>query len=134
MISTRETFRKAERLCSRKKITNLFGEGNTFYTRYFKVIWGKAEEYQPFPATVLFIVPKKAFRHAVRRNLLKRRMKEAYRKNKTSLYEFLVSENINIALIVIYRKEITEEYSVMESALMDMMDRLRSDIRRKTTE
>ncbi len=131
MISTRETFRKAERLCSHKKITNLFEKGNTFYTKCFKVIWDDAEPDQPFPTEVLFIVPKKAFRHAVRRNLIKRRMKEAYRKNKSYLYEFLISENTKITLIVIYRKKIIEEYSVIEAAVREMTDKLSGDVRKK---
>ena len=129
MITTRETFTKAEKLCSRKIITNLFEDGNTFYTRYFKVIWAVSEQDSPFPARIVFVVPKKVFRHAVRRNLLKRRMREAYRKNKSLLYEFLNSENIRVALLVIFRKENVEEYSVIEQAIREIIDKIKAEIK-----
>ncbi|NLA47965.1 MAG: ribonuclease P protein component [Bacteroidales bacterium] len=131
MTITRETFKKAERLSSRKTITKLFESGNTLFTRYFKVIWAESETDSPFPARIAFAVPKKRIRHAVIRNLLKRRIREAYRKNKYPFYKFLVSENIQIALMVIFRKDTIEEYSTLEKAVREMLGRISSEIREK---
>ena len=58
-----------------------------------------------YPAQIAFSVSKRGFRLAVTRNLIKRRMREAYRKNKYLLYEFLASENKQIVLIVIVKGE-----------------------------
>ena len=41
MNTIRETFKKSERLCSRKIITKLFENGNIFYNSLFKVVWKK---------------------------------------------------------------------------------------------
>ena len=128
MIITRQTFKKAERLCSRKIITGLFGAGNVIYTPYFRVLWIKTDHKSPYPIQVAFMVPKKGFRHAVTRNLLKRRMREAYRKHKYILYDFLNSENISIALIVIFRKDKTADYSAMEPAVKEMLERVKAEI------
>jgi len=128
MIGYRQTFKKAERLCSRKIITGLFGSGNVFYTHHFRVLWAETELNSGFPAEIAFMVPKKIFRHAVTRNLLKRRMREAYRKNKSSLYEFLDSHNINIALIVIYRKDKQSDFGHIETGIREMLEKLRSEI------
>ena len=54
----------------------------------------------PSPAQVAFSVSKRGFRLAVTRNLIKRRMREAYRKNKYILYEYLASENIRLFLLL----------------------------------
>ncbi|HOF21446.1 MAG TPA: ribonuclease P protein component [Bacteroidales bacterium] len=131
MTSTRETFKKAERLSSRKTITMLFENGNTLFTRYFRVIWAESETNSPFPARIAFSVPKKIFRLAVTRNLLKRRIREAYRKNKSHFYKFLVSENIQVALMVIFRKDSVEEYSTLEKAVREMFDKISTEIRGK---
>lgn len=130
MINTREKFKKAERLCSRKTITSLFEKGNIFYTGFFRVLWSITEPDSPFPARVAFMVPKKGIRLSVGRNLLKRRMREAYRKNKNSLYEFLNLQNIKISFIVIYRKDKIEGYTLLEASIREMIDKMIAEIRK----
>lgn len=127
MITSPRTFKKAERLCSRKTITGLFGSGKVFYTAYFRVLWAETDGKAVFPARVAFMVPKKVFRNAVARNLLKRKMREAYRKNKYILYDFLNSQNMNIDFVVIYRKDRTADFSPIESAVIEMLERLKTE-------
>ncbi|MCU0471814.1 MAG: ribonuclease P protein component [Bacteroidales bacterium] len=129
MITGRETFRKSERLCSRKTITSLFESGNIFYSPLFKVVWEKAVLKTTYPAQIAFSVSKKGFRHAVTRNLLKRRMKEAYRKNKQILYSCLVRENIQIAVIVIFRGNSLIDFPTIEKSVMEMLYNLTALIR-----
>jgi ribonuclease P protein component len=73
-------FPKRERLHSRKLIKELFDKGSSFFIYPFKVIC------LPYPAIetnqVLISVSKKKIKKAVHRNLMKRRIKEAYRLNK----------------------------------------------------
>lgn len=79
------TFRKEERLNKETLIQELFETGSSFYFFPFKVfVMNNPDQAWPFHQ-VLFSVPKKNFKRAVDRNLLKRRMREAFRLNKNTI-------------------------------------------------
>jgi len=124
MNTTRETFDKSERLCSTKIISGLFENGNIFYNSLFKVVWRKSPVILPSPAQVAFSVSKRGFKLAVIRNLIKRRIREAYRKNKKILYEHLSSENIQIAFIVILRGNTIPDYMTVEKSIKEVINKL----------
>ena len=76
------TFPKDEKLTSENLIKELFEKGSSFYLYPYKVFF-MAHPDQGLPAhQVLITVSRKLFPRAVDRNLIKRRMREAYRLNK----------------------------------------------------
>jgi ribonuclease P protein component len=124
MNTTRETFNKSERLCSTKIISSLFENGNIFYTSLFKVVWFNSPVQLPVQAQVTFSVSKKGFKLAVTRNLIKRRLREAYRKNKRTLYNHLASENLQIVFIVILKGNTVPDYFTIEKGICEIMKKL----------
>ena len=88
------TFSKAERLCSKKLIERLFGgEGKSFPAFPLRVVYMPlTEEEMAADVSILVSVPKKRFKRAVKRNRVKRQVREAYRRNKQILTEALAAQ------------------------------------------
>ncbi len=76
------TFRKEERLCSRKHLDLLFKNGSSFLLYPFRISYLFVDAPHEVQAQVVINVPKRRYKRAVDRNLLKRRIREAYRLNK----------------------------------------------------
>ena len=83
----RATFSKRERMVSKRLIEKLFGGGNRSMTAFpLRVVCMQQERQQGAePVQVLVSVSKRHFKHAVKRNRVKRQVREAYRLNKRLL-------------------------------------------------
>ncbi len=119
----RKTFRRAERLKSTKAIERLFGGKSPSFAQYpMRLVWLNNEEGDGYPIQVGFSVPKRRFKRAVQRNLIKRRMKEAYRNHKYRLYEGLgEDEYYNWMLLYVGKEEAS--YATMEAAMKRIIKR-----------
>ncbi len=113
-MTAKEDFRKHERLCKENDIEALFRKGKGFSVYPFRVV----VRFRPcdgHPATVrvLVSVSKKRFRHAVKRNRVKRLMREAWRKNKMPLYEICQRDNISLDVALVYTATVIHSYGEM---------------------
>ena len=121
MITNKNRFSKSERLCSKKAIEALFQNGKSFYCSPFLIVWAYSNSDTPFPAQVAFSIPKKGFKLAVTRNLIKRRTREAYRVHKAILYDILHSKEKKIVFTMIFRDNSIPDYITVENSVKEMI-------------
>ena len=119
-----QTFKKEERLRDKKSIKELFEQGNGFYVAPFKVVWIKTIFESSFPAKILITVSHRNFKKAVDRNRIRRVTREAYRKNKSILYEKLNDSEKKIAFMLIYTGKIIIPYKEVEDKIILILQRL----------
>ncbi len=121
------TFCKEERLCSKILIDELFsnsGDKIKFTEFPFVLIAKKTKLSTSFPAQMLVSVSKKKVKQAVKRNLIKRRTKEAYRLNKNKLYNYLTSKEENLILSFVYISNKPLPYQLIEEKIIVLLSRL----------
>lgn len=114
------SFPKHERLKSRKAISKLFEDGKSLYFYPIKILY-QTETYSPeqkFPVKCGFSVSKKNFRRAVDRNLLKRRMREAWRLNRSALVIKAREKGIPLNVFLVFIGKEIEEYEVVKKAVV----------------
>lgn len=100
MVNNKLTLSKKERLNNKLAIESIVSEGNLVkaFPIFISYVISPSEEPK---VQALFSVSKKKQKLAVNRNRIKRRLKEAYRINKLSLYEFSMKNELSIDLMVI---------------------------------
>lgn len=115
-----QKFTKAERLSSKKEITALFNEGKSFAISHIRVVYRFLPKQEERPNAILVSVPKKYFKHAVDRNLLKRRIREAYRLNKG----LLQSMPARVEFMLLYQKRRIATFAEIEEIVKKALERI----------
>lgn len=119
------TLTKSERLCSQKKIQELFKKGSSFYIYPFRFqfIIQESKEQVNIPE-MLVSVPKRTFKRANARNFLKRRTKEAYRLNKQILLQSPEFGEKKVIIAFIYTAKEKLSFHFIEKKLILGLERL----------
>jgi ribonuclease P protein component len=122
------TFKKEERLCSKKLLEKLFHNGSSFLLYPFRIVWLPSSLSDPMlPVQVVINVPKRRFKHATDRNLIKRRVREVYRLHKGELlYPFLIERESQIILSINYIGKEISEYPLIEKKLKASLEKLKT--------
>lgn len=120
-----ETFSKKERLCGIKAIDELFDTGRTFQAPLFRAVCSIEPAAADLASVRLLVsVAKKHFRKAVDRNLLRRRIKEAYRKHKNLLVKPLTENNKRADIAIIWKDQVIADYREIEISMLDILSKI----------
>ena len=122
----KQTLRKQERLHSKKYIQQLFFEGKSFFVYPFKVIYKEVPDKNEFPIQILTSVSKHKFKSAVKRNRVKRLIREAYRKNKSIIYGVENGRGGTLLIAFIYVADTIIDYGRLEKKIILILQRLKS--------
>ncbi|MEG1643144.1 MAG: ribonuclease P protein component [Bacteroidales bacterium] len=108
-----------ERLRGKTRIDRLFKDGRSVISFPYRAVFAENDTGN---VAIMVSIPKKGFKHAVDRNLLRRRTKETYRLNKIRLMETLNGKGLDIAIIYI-DKNITET-PFLQKKMCGLLDKI----------
>lgn len=122
-----QKFPKQERLTSKKTIEELFSKGSSVFVYPFRILYLPIPSDSSHPSSypqVLFSVSKKHFKKAVDRNLIKRRMREAYRLNKRELLQAIPTHQLPASVALIYIAKEKIDFATLQKKLKTIWLRL----------
>ena len=118
------SFAKSEHLCGDKRVGRLFTQGDAFIAYPLRVVYLIEPKRDAEPASVLVSVPKKRFKRAVKRNRLKRLMREAYRLNKQEMLATLDGKQLQIHIAFNYVSDNVLDFAAIEKKMKVVIQRL----------
>lgn len=127
-----QQFRKEERLCSKHLTARLFNEGQSFLIYPVKVVYleVKEEDISRMKSNlqVMMSVPKKRFKTAVKRNRIKRLLRECWRKNKSGITLQVQERNIHLVVALIYIGDMLPGYAFLNTKIISVIKRLTHEL------
>jgi ribonuclease P protein component len=124
VLSQNNKFNKSERLNKNSEINLIFEQGKSFYEKPFVIYYLISGTDTNTPLKIIISAPKKKIPKANKRNFLKRRIREAFRKNKHSLTKLCLKKNISLNIAIIYSQNTIEDYNIIEQKLVLSLQKL----------
>ena len=120
----RFTLNKNQRLKKRSDINNLFLQRRQISKFPLKCYWALVKlDQSSSPMLFSVSVPKRNFKKAPDRNLIKRRIREAYRLNQHLLIK-LIPANHQLHLMFVFNDKTIAPYLEIEIAIISILSRL----------
>jgi ribonuclease P protein component len=117
------SFSKKEKLKSNKLIAKVFNAGKSIVIFPFKLYYLQLSNPSEKSILLAISVPKKNIKKAVKRNFIKRRIKEAYRLNKLPVTENLLAQNKNYAFLIVYLEKKEVDFHFIQEKIIQLLDR-----------
>jgi len=115
----RNTFTKKESITEKKIIQKLFSDGKNINILPFSIKYLSFNTKSHSYNRILISFSKNNIKNVVKRNLLKRRIRESYRLNKN------IIQNLNLLIAFIYTSDKVLDYSIIEKSVIKILHELR---------
>ena len=110
---------QSERLRGKTRIDNLFANAKGVLSYPYRALFTPNGEDK---SVIMVSIPKRKFKHAVDRNLLRRRTREAYRLNKALLANQTANKGFENSFLYIGDKK--EEFSYLQKKMCDLLNKI----------
>lgn len=125
-MESNEGLPKSQRIYQKKAVQSLFEGGKGFSLYPFRVVvrmYGADNQEDAVPR-ILVSVSKKRFHHAVKRNRVRRLVREGWRKNKSGLVTLCQKKNKTLDIAFVYTATVILKYNEMEDKIKKVVERL----------
>lgn len=124
---------KEERICRKKIIDLLFDKTSPSFSLYplrvvYRIVSEEEKTLQTEPVSVLFSVSKRHFKRAVKRNRVKRQLRETYRLNKSELNTSCRTGEIKLSVAFLWLSDDLWETQRIRIKMQQILSRLRHEI------
>lgn len=119
---------KREILRTPAVIDSLFAKGRRGTVAPIRYVWQVirgTEQTSAEGVGIMFSVPKKFFKRANKRNLLRRRMKESYRQAKHDLVREATEKGISLNIALIYTSKEISDYNTINNVVCRILEQIR---------
>jgi ribonuclease P protein component len=120
----RHTLSKPERLTGKKTLSELYQSGEVIKEYPFILMVKPFPFENNVPARLAISVPKRKVKLAVKRNLMKRLAREAYRKQKNEFFDAIIQNKTQLALLLIYTGDEKFNNDIAEIKITKLLSRL----------
>lgn len=124
------SYPKSQKLKSRKLIDRLFSQGKSVSNYPVKLIYVQTELPENVKIQAGVAVPKKNFKSAVKRNRIKRLLREAYRQNKHHVFN---NSEGSFAFLFLYIGKEIPTYPTIEKSIKGSLERFLKKVEVKRT-
>lgn len=115
------TLNKQQRIKNELRIAEIFKNGNSIIAYPLRICYLLISETQ---SRIMVSVPKKNFKRAVKRNMLKRRIREAYRLNQESL---VLPEGTSAEIAFKYVAAEVQSFDKIQKAVCKGLNKIMAD-------
>ena len=120
---------KSERISAQGRIDRLFQGGRVVVSPPLRSHYRLEEASEEMPAiSILVSVPKKYHKRAWRRNLLKRRIREAYLLNKCELSELVAERGRHLDIAFVYTTKEVFDYQTIEHGVKKCLAKIQKHL------